>query len=48
MGSSALLRSEGLYLGGGFNLVDSKPAVGVALLRPAPPSRKPHSARSDI
>jgi hypothetical protein len=26
---------RGLYLGGGFNLVDGKPAVGVALLRPA-------------
>ena len=37
MGSSALLRSEGLYLGGDFNLVDGKPAVGVALLRPASP-----------
>jgi trimeric autotransporter adhesin len=37
MGSAILLRSEGLYLGGGFNLVDGKPAVGVALLRPASP-----------
>jgi trimeric autotransporter adhesin len=37
MGSAALLRSEGLYLGGDFNLVDGKPAVGVALLRPASP-----------
>ena len=37
MGSAALLRSEGLYLGGDFNLADGKPAVGVALLRPASP-----------
>ena len=37
MGSAAFLRSEGLYLGGDFNLVDGKPAVGVALLRPASP-----------
>jgi trimeric autotransporter adhesin len=37
MGGAALLRSEGLYLGGGFSLVDGGPAVGVSLLRPASP-----------
>ena len=40
MEDSALLRSEGLYLGGDFNLVDGKPAVGVALLRRASPCKK--------
>ncbi len=34
-GGAALLRPEGLYLGGGFSLVGGAPAVGVGLLRAA-------------
>jgi hypothetical protein len=32
-GQSALLRPEGLYVGGGFSAIEDRPSVGLGLLR---------------
>jgi hypothetical protein len=34
-GQHAVLRPEGLYIGGGFNSIENRPSVGLGLLRPA-------------
>jgi trimeric autotransporter adhesin len=35
-GQAAVLRSEGLYIGGGFSVVEDQPSVGLGLLRAEP------------